>query len=330
MRINDIISQLGGAKQWNKTKELIWVQQRMSARQLIESFGVGKNSSQYLTSNPSKCKKLYVAASNSTRIASNSSRHECMDEVYGSLLPEPITDGEMIYASISEYGMFLVHVLHEVKICAEDRNMSCLNNNMLSWAVKQSEKLRQELQSRPSVFEYTKNTAQMLHQVILGMIDLAENIRPHGLNCYAQKNCTASNENATIQKTVTGALRKATEIQKSDMIQSSATASLLFMPSYEIYGHVLLFLERYVDAKEMFEASLKERMGRTLSLLGLARSHAMLGNEEKADYFYHYLKTQLQQADNDNPVVEEAKQWSQSNGQAEAIQDHWFWPYFSP
>jgi len=333
LRMNDIISKLGGTQRWNKTKELIWVQQRMSARQLIESFGVGKILSQNLTSNPQKCQKVNATdatASNSTRIASNSSRHECTEETYGSLLPEPITDGEMIYASISEYGMFLLHVLHEVKICAEDKNKSCLNNTILSWTVKESEKVSQELQSRPSVFEYTKNTAHMLHQVILGMIDLAENIRPHGLNCYARKNCTASKVNATIQKTVTGALRKATEIQKSDMIQSSATASLLFMPSYEIYGHVLLFLQRYVDAKEMFEASLKERMGRTLSLLGLARSHAMLGNTQKADYFYNYLMAQLQEADNDNPVVEEAKQWFQLNGQVEAIRDHWFWPYFSP
>ena len=50
------------------------------------------------------------------------------------------------------------------------------------------------------------------------------------------------------------------------------------MPSYEVLGYVLLAKQRYKQARGMFEASLEERMGRTLSLLGLARAHSMLGN----------------------------------------------------
>ena len=71
---------------------------------------------------------------------------------------------------------------------------------------------------------------------------------------------------------------EAAKIQKQLMIQSSATPTLLYMPSYEVLGYVLLAKQRYKQARGMFEASLEERMGRTLSLLGLARAHSMLGN----------------------------------------------------
>ena len=51
--------------------------------------------------------------------------------------------------------------------------------------------------------------------------------------------------------------KKATDIQKKRMIQSSATPTLLYMPSYEIYGYVLLVTKEYKKAKDEFEASLE-------------------------------------------------------------------------
>ena len=77
----------------------------------------------------------------------------------------------------------------------------------------------------------------------------------------------------------------------------------------------------------MFETSLKRRMGRTLSLLGLARAHSMLGDTEKADYFYQYLKFQLQESDQANPVVREADRWLQSR---QASREDWFLPNYFP
>ena len=47
-------------------------------------------------------------------------------------------------------------------------------------------------------------------------------------------------------------------------------------------GFVLLAFEKYNAAKLMFERSLEEKMGRTWSLVGLARSHTMLGDSTKA------------------------------------------------
>ena len=51
---------------------------------------------------------------------------------------------------------------------------------------------------------------------MLGLIDLAENIRPHGLTCYTQKKCKADIEKFSdiVSKVVNGPLKRATEIQK--------------------------------------------------------------------------------------------------------------------
>ena len=122
------------------------------------------------------------------------------------------------------------------------------------------------------------------------------------------------------------------------MIQSSATPTLLYMPSYEIYGYVLLVTKEYKKAKEEFEASLEEKMGRTLSLLGLARAclaraHSLLGNTKQATYFYQYLSSQLKHADEGNLAVREAENWASSSKSkiaAEKLRDDWFWPNYLP
>ena len=83
---------------------------------------------------------------------------------------------------------------------------------------------------------------------------------------------------------------------------------------------------------EMFEVCLQKKFGRTLSLLGLARAHAMLGTKlgrkKKADYLYEYLRTQLKYAGEDNPVIKEANRWVNSKDHPEKLRDHWFLPYF--
>ena len=111
------------------------------------------------------------------------------------------------------------------------------------------------------------------------------------------------------------------------MIQSPATPTLLFMPSYEIYGHVLILLGLNEEAKDMFEKALMERMGRAQSIVGLARSHAALGNEKEAIYFYDYLKAQLDEADENNPLLEEAKLGIKLKGNPSILREKWQWPY---
>ena len=272
-RMDSIISKLDGEK-WNKTRDLIWIRQRMKTRQKLESFGV--------------CIKPEP-------------KSEPEHETVVSEDEFPITDGNMNYAAISELGLLLERLLQGIKMNS--------STEMVERALKQSKKLIKNLESRKSLFQYIKNTALMMYQLMTGIRDFSKNTQN------------------------TEAFKKATDIQKQHMVQSSATPTLLYMPSYEIYGYVLLVRGEYRKAMEMFEASLEERMGRTLSLLGLARAHSMLGNREQTSYFYQYLQVQLQQADQNNLLVKEAENWRSSSKcriAAEKMRDNWFWPYYLP
>ena len=111
------------------------------------------------------------------------------------------------------------------------------------------------------------------------------------------------------------------------MTQSPSTPTLLFIPSFEIYGHVLLLLDLYEDAKNMFELSIQQRMGRVQSIIGLARAHAILQNRKQADYFYKYIQDQLSEADKNNPFVNEAQAWLESEDDDLAVRVLWKWPY---
>ena len=60
-------------------------------------------------------------------------------------------------------------------------------------------------------------------------------------------------------------------------------------PVYELYGEILLEMGRAQDAIEKFETSLLRMPKRPLSLLGLARAHAELGNRVEATEAYSTL-----------------------------------------
>ena len=305
IRMQTIIEKVGGAAEWNKTRKLIWVQHRMNARQQIEYLGDGQK-----TIGPLEWAERVPG-------------HNEQDPHPGTLRIEESIN----YAPISEVGMLLVHLLAEVKTCAKDENNDCLNNANIRWALGDCERLVNTLEtSTEKPQEYTKYMGKMMHQVMLAIRDLAEAVRPHGLKCFSKPEC----KKKLSEKVITKPFRQAAKIQEEHMIQSSATVTLLYMPSYEVLGYVLLAFEQYKAAKEMFEKSLVEKMGRTLSLLGLARSHFMVGSKEKADYFYKYLKTQLQEADENNPVVAEAENAVKSETDAEELKQQWIWPYYLP
>ena len=298
IRMQTIIAKVGGANNWNKTRNLIWIQHRMNARQQIEYLGNDQ--------------KISGPLELAERVPSDNDHP-------GTLRIKEKID----YASISEVGMLLVHLLAEVKTCAKDENNDCLNNANIRWALGDCERLVNTLEtSTEKPQEYTKYMGKMMHQVMLAIRDLAEAVRPLGLQCFSQPECKDKQSGDAILEP----FRKAVQIQREHMIQSSVTVTLLYMPSYEVLGYVLLALDSYEAALEMFENSLVEKMGRTLSLLGLARSHRMIGNEEKADFFYGYLQRQLQEADENNPIVAEAMS---SDSPSEAKQK-WIWPYYLP
>ena len=299
IRMQTIIAKVGGANNWNKTRNLIWIQHRMNARHQIEYLGNDQ--------------KISGPLELAERVPSDNDHP-------GTLR---IKDKKIDYASISEVGMLLVHLLAEVKTCAKDETNDCLSNANIRWALEESEIVVKTLNDKNSTAQdYTKNMGKMMHQVMLAIRDLAEAVRPLGLKCFSDEKCKKKLSEQVIVKP----FRKATKIQKEHMIQSSATVTLLYMPSYEVLGYVFLAFENYKYALDMFENSLKEKMGRKLSLLGLARSHLMIGNKEKAKYFYDYLATQLQEADENNPIVAEAMS---SDSPSEAKQK-WIWPYYLP
>ena len=60
-------------------------------------------------------------------------------------------------------------------------------------------------------------------------------------------------------------------------------------PVHELYGEILLDLDRPADAIEKFETSLHRMPNRPRSLLGLARAYAGAGNLEKAAKAYEQL-----------------------------------------
>ena len=269
-RMDSIIDKLGGADNWNKTKNLIWIQQRMAARQYLESFGSDLSG-------------------------------QAGGPLYGSLVPGDTTDGEMNYAAISELGMLLVHLLRGLNL------KSRLGDKMVKWALNKARKLVVSLKSRPSVFEYTRNMARMMRHLMLGLSELG-------------------NQNIHTEK-----FDEAVRIQKTKMLQSSATPTLLYTPSYKVSGYCSLLTGATDKARQMFEASLGERMGRSLSLLGLARAHSLLGHSERADFFYQYLRDQLRDADEDNLAMMEAVKWanaSKLNISPQTLRQEWFWPSY--
>ena len=92
----------------------------------------------------------------------------------------------------------------------------------------------------------------MLHQVMLGVIDFAELVRPHGINCFTHKDCKVGEEklHKIVRKVMNGPLKNATEIEEDYMIASSRTPNFVFTVSCEIYGHVLLLLKRNISRKQ--------------------------------------------------------------------------------
>ena len=79
-------------------------------------------------------------------------------------------------------------------------------------------------------------------------------------------------------------------------------------PVLELYGEVLLMLDRPVDALEQFEAALVRRPGRPASLLGAARASARTGDTAAAAVRYAALVDAWSAADADHPGLREAQE----------------------
>ena len=76
-------------------------------------------------------------------------------------------------------------------------------------------------------------------------------------------------------------------------------------PSHELFGEMLLELDRPTEARKQFELALERAPRRALSLLGLARAAARSGDSETVQRTYAELKSIWMSADADLPALRE-------------------------
>lgn len=79
-------------------------------------------------------------------------------------------------------------------------------------------------------------------------------------------------------------------------------------PSHELYGEVLLEMDRPAEAAEQFEKALRRTPNRALSLLGAARAAKALGDEARAREHYRLLAGIWQKADEHWQGLDEVRQ----------------------
>ena len=77
-------------------------------------------------------------------------------------------------------------------------------------------------------------------------------------------------------------------------------------PAHELYGEILIELDRPADAVEMFERSLRRTPNRALSLRGLARAAMTTGDPDTARAQAAQLVDQWRGAD-DAEILQEAR-----------------------
>ncbi|MDR4458952.1 MAG: hypothetical protein MRJ67_00265 [Nitrospirales bacterium] len=89
----------------------------------------------------------------------------------------------------------------------------------------------------------------------------------------------------------------------------------LIKPTHELYGEILLGIDRPKEAQHQFERSLLWHPNRARSLLGLARAAAQLGHIQATRQAYRNFLNIWNQADSDLPEVKEARQFIQQVAQ---------------
>ena len=96
---------------------------------------------------------------------------------------------------------------------------------------------------------------QMLYNILLGISDMAELIRPHGFQCYETHNCSLLADPESLQNArnavKNGKLKEAVQFEQESTMYLPNAVTRNHMPSYEVYGHALLFLH-LPKVKSMF------------------------------------------------------------------------------
>ena len=139
-----------------------------------------------------------------------------------------------------------------------------------------------------SYYARTAKPLEIMHRSVAGLVAIADGHSDKGLAMLAE----------------------GVEIAESMRPPSGAPNPL--KPIHELYGEQLLEANKADEAAAQFNASLIRTPNRPLSLLGLARSYAALGDEDAAKKQYQKLADVWK--DRDFPVLEEANRYLASTG----------------
>jgi tetratricopeptide (TPR) repeat protein len=140
-----------------------------------------------------------------------------------------------------------------------------------------------------SYYSESAKPAEIMYRSVAGLTAIAEGNKDEGLAMLAE----------------------GVEIAESMRPPNGAPNPL--KPIHELYGEELLAADITDEAAAQFSASLLRTPNRPLSLLGLARSYAALGDEEAAKKQYQKLADVWK--DRDFAVLEEANRYLASTGE---------------
>jgi tetratricopeptide (TPR) repeat protein len=140
---------------------------------------------------------------------------------------------------------------------------------------------------------YSRNTkpVQIMQRSVAGLIAIAEGDTDKGLAMLAEG------------------------VEIAEAMRPPNGAPNPLKPIHELYGEELLAADRHDEARAQFTASLQRTPNRPLSLLGLARAYAALGDEEAAKKQYQKLADVWK--DRDFPLLEEANRYLASADDAD-------------
>ena len=179
---------------------------------------------------------------------------------------------------------------HETELLAT--GLSAVHLGKLDTARKAAERLAAKSaeldNSDRSYYARNAKPMQIMHRSVAGMLAIAEGDTDKGL----------------------AMLSEGVAIAESMRPPNGAPNPL--KPIHELYGEALLEANQADAAADQFARSLQRTPNRPLSLLGLARSYAAVGNESGAKKQYQKLAEVWK--DRDFPVLEEANRYLASTG----------------
>jgi tetratricopeptide (TPR) repeat protein len=125
---------------------------------------------------------------------------------------------------------------------------------------------------------------------------------------------------AALRQFINGDLSRVTELlDQATVLEESLPPPSgppnLIKPTHELYGEILLFLDRPQEAQQQFERALLWHPNRARSLLGLARAAAQMGQIQATRQAYSTFLNIWNHADSDLPELQEAKKFLQETAQ---------------